>query len=136
MVYHHHHHYHNHYHQRVLADQPMHSNSRRHHRKLLQPRHATTEFTPTTSATHAHYHHHADFYHFAQVVCHARAIPRKELWETWAMALVVDAYFRDDRPTRTMRLVDLAAGHGLLSWAWLVLQQKKRGQNNSTTNSV
>ena len=53
---------------------------------------------------------------FAQAVCEASCIPRKELFEAWAMACHVQHHF----PTAT-RFADLASGHGLLGWALLVL---------------
>lgn len=64
------------------------------------------------------------FYKFARVVCRADCINRKELLETWAMALHVHDYFWkrqkvDDNLCN--RFADLASGHGLLSWALLIL---------------
>jgi Methyltransferase domain len=52
----------------------------------------------------------------ARVVCPTRCIPRKELFEAWAMALYVQEAFPE-----CQRVADLASGHGLLSWALLAL---------------
>jgi len=51
----------------------------------------------------------------ARAVCRAGVLPRKELFEAWEVAR------RVRRHARGGRVVDLAAGHGLLAWAMLVL---------------
>ena len=51
----------------------------------------------------------------ARVVCEAGCLPRKELYESWEMAR------RIRRRIRGGRVVDLAAGHGLLSHFLLLL---------------
>lgn len=79
-------------------------NSNGRWRNKLQPRHAS-EF-PSDSL----------FDQFARIVCKVTVIPRKEVFETWAMALYVHHYF----PT-AKRIADLACSHGLLSWALLLL---------------
>jgi hypothetical protein len=48
-------------------------------------------------------------------VCQARCLPRKELYEAWEMAR------RVRRRWRGGRIVDLAAGHGLLAHILLIL---------------
>jgi methyltransferase family protein len=48
-------------------------------------------------------------------VCHAGCLPRKELYEAWEMARRVRRVFRGGR------IVDLAAGHGLLAHILLIL---------------
>jgi hypothetical protein len=48
-------------------------------------------------------------------VCHAGCLPRKELYEAWEMARRVRRLFRGGR------IVDLAAGHGLLAHVLLIL---------------
>jgi len=53
---------------------------------------------------------------FACVVCDLNCVPRKELFETWAMAAYVQEHFPNAK-----RFCDMAAGHGLLAWALLVL---------------
>ncbi|MBI5546608.1 MAG: methyltransferase [Deltaproteobacteria bacterium] len=55
------------------------------------------------------------FDRLARVVCEAECLPRKELFEAWEMAR------RVRRTLRGGRVVDLAAGHGLLAWALLLL---------------
>ncbi|HKC57947.1 MAG TPA: methyltransferase [Vicinamibacterales bacterium] len=51
----------------------------------------------------------------ARAVCHAGCLPRKELYEAWEMARRVRRVFRGGR------IVDLAAGHGLLAHVLLIL---------------
>ena len=48
-------------------------------------------------------------------MCHAGCLPRKELYEAWEMARRVRRVFRGGR------IVDLAAGHGLLAHILLIL---------------
>ena len=55
------------------------------------------------------------FDRLARVVCEAGCLPRKELYESWEMAR------RIRRRLRGGRVVDLAAGHGLLSHVLLLL---------------
>ena len=55
------------------------------------------------------------FDRLARVVCHAGCLPRKELYEAWEMARRVRRVFRGGR------IVDLAAGHGLLAHVLLIL---------------
>src|SRR5207244_6652216 len=50
-----------------------------------------------------------------RAVCHAGCLPRKELYETWETARRVRRLFRGGR------VVDLAAGHGLLAQLMLIL---------------
>src|SRR5688572_24795610 len=55
------------------------------------------------------------FDRLARTVCHAGCLPRKELYEAWHMARRVRRVFRGGR------VVDLAAGHGLLAHVLLIL---------------
>jgi hypothetical protein len=55
------------------------------------------------------------FDRLARAVCHAACLPRKELYEAWEMARRVRRVFRGGR------IVDLAAGHGLLAHVLLIL---------------
>jgi hypothetical protein len=55
------------------------------------------------------------FDRIARAVCHAGCLPRKELYEAWEMARRVRRLFRGGR------IVDLAAGHGLLAHIMLIL---------------
>ena len=61
------------------------------------------------------------FHQVARAVCTAdAAIARKELPECWAMATRIhDEFWRSAEPPR--RVVDVAAGHGLLGWFLLAL---------------
>jgi len=55
------------------------------------------------------------FHRVARAACHARCLPRKELYETWEMARRVRRVFRGGR------VIDLGAGHGLLAQVMLLL---------------
>jgi hypothetical protein len=55
------------------------------------------------------------FDRLARAVCHAGCLPRKELYEAWEVARRVRRVFRGGR------IVDLAAGHGLLAHAMILL---------------
>jgi hypothetical protein len=55
------------------------------------------------------------FERIARVVAHAECLPRKELYESWEVAR------RVRRRMRGGRVVELAAGHGLVSWLLLLL---------------
>ena len=55
------------------------------------------------------------FDRLAHAVCHAGCLPRKELYEAWEMARRVRRIFRGGR------VVDLAAGHGLLAHVLMIL---------------
>ena len=57
----------------------------------------------------------------ARVACHAGCLPRKELYEAWEMAR------RVRRRLRGGRIVDLAAGHGLLAHILLLLDDSSPG---------
>src|SRR5258705_13842852 len=55
------------------------------------------------------------FDRLGRAVCHAGCLPRKELYEAWEVARRVRRVFRGGR------IVDLAAGHGLLAHVLLIL---------------
>ena len=55
------------------------------------------------------------FDRLARTVCHAGCLPRKELFEAWEVARRVRRLFRGGR------IVDLAAGHGLLAHVLMIL---------------
>lgn len=55
------------------------------------------------------------FDRLARAVCRAGCLPRKELYEAWEMARRIRRIFRGGR------IVDLAAGHGLLGQVLLIL---------------
>jgi hypothetical protein len=57
----------------------------------------------------------------ARAVCAAEVLPRKELFESWAVAT------RVRRRLDGGRVVDLAAGHGVLAWMMLVLDPRSPG---------
>ena len=61
------------------------------------------------------------FHRVARAVCHAGCLPRKELYEAWEMARRVRRLFRGGR------IVDLGAGHGLLSQIMLLLDDTSAG---------
>ena len=68
----------------------------------------------------------------ARAVCVANCLPRKELFETWEAAVIVGEHFCADAVAASdasdaadaaapLRVLDLAAGHGLLAQLLLVL---------------
>jgi hypothetical protein len=61
------------------------------------------------------------FNRLARAVCHAGCLPRKELYEAWEVARRVRRLFRGGR------IVDLAAGHGLLAHVLLILDDSSPG---------
>src|SRR6185503_18068699 len=61
------------------------------------------------------------FERLARAVCRAGCLPRKELYEAWEMARRVRRRFRGGR------IVDLAAGHGLLAHVLLLLDDSSPG---------
>ncbi len=61
------------------------------------------------------------FDHLARAVCRAGVLPRKELYESWEVAR------RARRRFRGGRVVDLAAGHGLLAHILLLLDDSSPG---------
>jgi hypothetical protein len=61
------------------------------------------------------------FDRLARAVCHAGCLPRKELYEAWAVARRVRRLFRGGR------IVDLGGGHGLLAQALLILDDTSPG---------
>src|SRR5262249_22672598 len=56
-----------------------------------------------------------------RATCHAGCLPRKELYEAWETARRVRRLFRGGR------IVDLAAGHGLLAHVMLILDDTSPG---------
>src|SRR3954464_11134901 len=57
----------------------------------------------------------------ARAVCRAGCLPRKELFEAWEVARRVRRLFRGGR------VVDLAAGHGMLAHAMMLLDDSSPG---------
>jgi SAM-dependent methyltransferase len=55
------------------------------------------------------------FHKLARVVCEAECLPRRELYEAWAVAR------RVRRKLRGGRVLDVACGHGLVAWVMLLL---------------
>ena len=60
------------------------------------------------------------FARVARAVCEAECLPRKELFESWEFAR------RVRRRLRGRRVVELAAGHGLVAWLLLLLDDTSR----------
>jgi hypothetical protein len=86
------------------------------------------------------------FDQFATAVCHAGVVARKEVFETWASALYIhytfltadnnhtnDGSSSSNRPIK--RIVDVAAGHGLLAWALLLLSDEEERSMSSSINN-
>jgi hypothetical protein len=61
------------------------------------------------------------FARLARAVCRAGCLPRKELYEAWETARRVRRLFRGGR------VIDLAAGHGLLAQVMLILDNTSPG---------
>lgn len=55
------------------------------------------------------------FDHLARTVCRAECLPKKELYEAWETARRVRRFYRGGR------VIDLAAGHGLVAYVMLLL---------------
>lgn len=60
------------------------------------------------------------FHRFSRTVCSSGCVNRKELFETWAVALHVQVHY-----PHAIRFCDVASGHGLLAWALLVLAEEE-----------
>ena len=60
------------------------------------------------------------FAKLARTVCRAECLPRKELYEAWEVAKRVRRRFRGGP------IFDFGAGHGLLAWALLLLDDSSR----------
>jgi hypothetical protein len=61
------------------------------------------------------------FHKLARVLCDAECLPRRELFEAWAVAR------RARRKLRGGRIVDVACGHGLVAWVMLLLDDTSPG---------
>ena len=88
-------------------------------RKKLKPIHSTLFDTSTV------------FDRFAKIVCNTGVMPTKELFETWSAALYIDQHFATNR-----RIADVAAGHGLLAWSLLVLDEERRSDLQGDDNDL
>jgi hypothetical protein len=89
-------------------------------RNILHPRHIRDEFHIDATIDNGKNHETNLFHEFSKAVCMAGAIPRKELFEAWAVAMYVHYHFQ---PHQSRRVADLACGHGLLSWALLLMDR-------------
>lgn len=88
-------------------------------RKKLKPIHASLFDTSSM------------FDRFAKVVASTGVMPKKELFETWAAALYIDDHFVTHR-----RIADVAAGHGLLAWSLLLLDEERRKDLQGEANDL
>jgi hypothetical protein len=101
------------------------------HKKKLGRRHLSL-FDRSVSPTRDHL-----FDQFARTVCRAGVVARKEIFETWASALYIHStFFGNEAMNYTIppinRVADVAAGHGLLAWALLLLDDEHRGDDNAS----
>ncbi|HET9236606.1 MAG TPA: methyltransferase [Oligoflexus sp.] len=71
------------------------------------------------------------FAELAAAVCETGMLPEKELHECWQMAQIVDRAFPD-----SLRIADIAAGHGLLAWILVLLARKSEGLRPRTAVAV
>ena len=92
-------------------------------RRKLQRRHRSL-FQPTDDADLAL------FNEFCTVLCDTGVMPRKEIFETWSAALYIHETFGHE----VRRVCDVAAGHSLLAWALLVLDD--HSSNDKDKNSL
>lgn len=69
------------------------------------------------------------FVDLARVVCSTGVLPQKELHECWQMACCVHKEFPD-----SLRVADIAAGHGLLAWILVLLA--RTGENPTLRTAV
>ena len=119
-------------------------------RKKLRPRHkslfdATRNESDDSGSSSSNYDSTklslALFDEFASVLCQTGVMPRKEVFETWSAAIYMHSeFFKQSysyaKNTNTVsemsdnanvrRVCDVAGGHGLLSWALLVLDDAER----------
>ena len=65
------------------------------------------------------------FNEFCTVLCDTGVMPRKEIFETWSAALYIHETFGG----QVRRVCDVAAGHSLLAWALLVLDDNGNNEN-------
>lgn len=98
------------------------------HKKKLAPRHIRQFDRSSTN-------NYCDvlFDEFAKAVCNAGVVARKEVFETWASALYIHYFFftQKNNIKTVRRVADIAAGHGLLAWALLILDDEYRKLNES-----
>lgn len=92
-----------------------------HSRRKLKPRDAA-RFAHETPLL---------FAELAAVVCDTGMLPEKELHECWQMAQVVHRTFPD-----SLRIADIAAGHGLLAWILVLLARKSEAPQARTAVAV
>lgn len=72
------------------------------------------------------------FEKLALACCDSGVVPRKEFFETYAAAKIV----QDSFPESVYRIADLAAGHGLLSWMLLAMDEYAENGTRKDTTSV
>ena len=94
-------------------------------RRKLQRRHRSL-FQPTDDADLAL------FNEFCTVLCDTGVMPRKEIFETWSAAL----YIHETFGRQVRRVCDVAAGHSLLAWALLVLDDHAHDNNDAKPLTV
>ena len=96
------------------------------HRKKLRQRHAHLFDNQTTDDDDNNTDHLFD--QFAKAICMAGVVAQKEVFETWAAAVYIHSSFLSNEGNSTIRpkrrVVDVAGGHGLLSWALLLLDDE------------
>ena len=72
------------------------------------------------------------FDEFCTVLCDTGVTPRKEIFETWSAALYIHETFGG----QVRRVCDVAAGHSLLAWALLVLDDDGNNENEDKPLTV
>ncbi|KAL7479747.1 hypothetical protein ACHAW6_005471 [Cyclotella cf. meneghiniana] len=101
------------------------------HKKKLTRRHL-----PLFDRTYTDDDHDFLFDKFAKAVCVAGVVARKEVFETWASALHIYYCFLCNQSSSVplRRVADVAAGHGLLAWALLILDDEEISRESEWQN--
>ena len=110
-------------------------NLQSHPRRKLQDRHKELflqKQQPDDIPGEDRNHHVSLFNKLSIVACQTGVVPRKELLETYAAALLIHTKFSP----RIRRYADVAAGHGLLSWFLLVLDHEYDAMDGKSSNST
>ena len=110
------------------------------HKKKLRRRHL--QLFDRSNKTKGEMNYDMLFDQFAQAVCNAGVVAQKEVFETWASALYIYSSFLSSESANCNnikpihRVADIAGGHGLLAWAFLLLDDEhQRSQATETESS-
>jgi hypothetical protein len=99
-------------------------------RKKLKPRHKRYFLNQTAATSCCRSDNISLFEKLALACCDSGVVPRKEFFETYASARLI----QDSFPQNVHRVADLAAGHGLLSWMLLAMDDYDNNSSSSSNN--